>query len=59
MDTFHYHIWPALQGWIEGVAILIAVVVVAVVTATNNYNKAGGFYSYRHSFRNLCVYVYG
>eukprot|EP01036_Dinobryon_divergens_P029362 gene29362-38444_t len=27
------------KGWIEGVAILIAVVVVAVVTATNNYNK--------------------
>jgi len=26
-------------GWIEGAAILIAVLVVAIVTATNNYNK--------------------
>jgi hypothetical protein len=26
-------------GWIDGVAILIAVVVVATVTATNDYNK--------------------
>jgi calcium-translocating P-type ATPase len=27
------------KGWIEGVAILSAVLIVAVVTATNNYNK--------------------
>jgi Ca2+-transporting ATPase len=27
------------KGWIEGVAILAAVLIVAVVTATNNYNK--------------------
>ena len=27
------------KGWIEGVAILCAVLVVAVVTATNDYSK--------------------
>lgn len=27
------------KGWIEGAAILFAVSIVAVVTATNNYNK--------------------
>lgn len=27
------------KGWIEGAAILFAVMIVAVVTATNNYNK--------------------
>jgi len=27
------------KGWIEGAAILLAVVVVAAVTATNNYSK--------------------
>ena len=27
------------KGWIEGAAILFAVVLVAVVTASNNYNK--------------------
>jgi magnesium-transporting ATPase (P-type) len=27
------------KGWIEGAAILSAVLLVAVVTATNNYNK--------------------
>lgn len=27
------------KGWIEGAAILFAVLIVAVVTATNNYNK--------------------
>jgi magnesium-transporting ATPase (P-type) len=27
------------KGWIEGAAILSAVLIVAVVSATNNYNK--------------------
>ena len=27
------------KGWIEGAAILVAVIIVAVVTATNNYSK--------------------
>lgn len=27
------------KGWIEGAAILFAVFIVAIVTATNNYNK--------------------
>lgn len=27
------------KGWIEGAAILAAVLIVAIVTATNNYNK--------------------
>jgi hypothetical protein len=27
------------KGWIEGAAILFAVLIVAIVTATNNYNK--------------------
>ena len=27
------------QGWIDGVAIMMAVVIVATVTATNDYNK--------------------
>lgn len=27
------------KGWIEGAAILFAVMIVAIVTATNNYNK--------------------
>lgn len=31
------------KGWIEGVAILSAVLVVAIVTATNNYNKERQF----------------
>jgi len=31
------------KGWIEGVTILAAVVVVAVVTATNNYKKEAQF----------------
>ena len=31
------------KGWIEGVAILFAVALVAVVTATNNYNKETQF----------------
>lgn len=31
------------KGWIEGAAILFAVLVVAVVTATNNYNKESQF----------------
>ncbi len=30
-------------GWIEGLAILCAVVIVAIVTATNNYNKEQQF----------------
>ena len=32
-----------MSGWIEGGAILFAVVLVAVVTATNNYNKEAQF----------------
>lgn len=31
------------QGWIEGVAILTAVLIVAVVTATNDYTKEQQF----------------
>ena len=31
------------KGWIEGAAILISVNVVAVVTATNDYNKEAQF----------------
>lgn len=31
------------KGWIEGAAILSAVLIVAVVTATNNYNKERQF----------------
>lgn len=31
------------KGWIEGTAILFAVVLVAVVTASNNYNKENQF----------------
>jgi magnesium-transporting ATPase (P-type) len=31
------------KGWIEGVAIIFAVLVVAIVTATNNYNKERQF----------------
>jgi len=31
------------KGWIEGAAILFAVLVVAVVTATNNFNKESQF----------------
>lgn len=31
------------KGWIEGAAILFAVLLVAVVTATNNYNKESQF----------------
>ena len=31
------------NGWIEGGAILLAVLLVAVVTATNNYNKEAQF----------------
>lgn len=31
------------KGWIEGTTILIAVVIVAAVTATNNYNKEAQF----------------
>ena len=31
------------KGWIEGSAILFAVVLVAVVTATNNYRKEAQF----------------
>ena len=31
------------KGWIEGAAILCAVMIVAVVTATNNYNKEQQF----------------
>ena len=31
------------KGWIEGVAILISVVVVAMVTATNDYSKESQF----------------
>lgn len=34
---------PALQGYIDGLAILIAVVIVAGVTATNDYRKAAQF----------------
>lgn len=31
------------KGWIEGAAILSAVLIVALVTATNNYNKEAQF----------------
>jgi magnesium-transporting ATPase (P-type) len=31
------------KGWIEGAAILFAVLLVAIVTATNNYNKESQF----------------
>lgn len=31
------------KGWIEGTTILIAVVIVAAVTATNNFNKEAQF----------------
>jgi magnesium-transporting ATPase (P-type) len=31
------------KGWIEGAAILFAVLLVAVVTATNNFNKESQF----------------
>lgn len=31
------------KGWIEGAAILAAVLIVALVTATNNYNKEAQF----------------
>ena len=31
------------KGWIEGTTILMAVVIVAVVTACNNYNKEAQF----------------
>lgn len=31
------------KGWIEGAAILFAVLLVAVVTASNNYNKESQF----------------
>lgn len=31
------------KGWIEGAAILFAVMIVAIVTATNNYNKETQF----------------
>ena len=31
------------KGWIEGAAILSAVLIVAIVTATNNYNKERQF----------------
>ena len=36
-------VWGKAKGWIEGVAILFAVMLVAVVTATNNYNKEQQF----------------
>eukprot|EP01038_Epipyxis_sp_PR26KG_P004934 gene4934-6902_t len=32
-----------VNGWIEGTAIVIAVLLVAIVTATNNYNKESQF----------------
>jgi hypothetical protein len=32
-----------VHGWIEGAAILLAVMIVAVVTATNDYNKEKQF----------------
>jgi magnesium-transporting ATPase (P-type) len=31
------------KGWIEGGAILVAVLIVAVVTSTNNFNKESQF----------------
>lgn len=31
------------KGWLEGAAILSSVLIVAVVTATNNYNKEQQF----------------
>ena len=31
------------KGWIEGAAILVAVIIVAAVTATNNYSKEAQF----------------
>lgn len=37
-------------GWIEGSAILLAVLIVAVVTATNNYMKEVPFHSIPSSY---------
>jgi hypothetical protein len=38
----HLPIYPSI-GWIEGAAILFAVLIVAVVTACNNFNKESQF----------------
>lgn len=44
------------SSWIEGVAILICVVVVVLVTAINDFSKERQFRS-KHSYR-LSLFVY-
>lgn len=43
------------HGWIEGSAILFAVVLVAVVTATNNYNKEQQFRKLNAAKDDVCI----
>lgn len=39
---------PVSHGWIDGTAIVIAILLVALVTATNNYRKELQFRSLRN-----------
>ena len=41
------------DGWIDGTAIVIAILLVAIVTATNNYKKELQFRSLRHDANSM------
>ena len=44
-------------GWIEGAAILLAVLLVAIVTATNNYEKESQFQKLNAVKEDICIQV--